>query len=698
MISPYDFEVDLDGGGHTVNKLWISSKDGGSNQTTGFFSVLYGSAHDIIFTNADVANAKGNHTGILCAYAGYKVGPAHIYNVHVNGKVRYTAGSNAGVGGLAGVVYNCLLESSSAFDIDVLSSRNYNGGLFGRDDNPGCIIRNCWTSGQVGNLSTDGTQRKGGICGGIIKSNTTIINCFSTAKVLGTYCMGGLVGHANLDKNPSSASDANHPTKTKPNDIIQGCIAWNDAITSRATDSSADHYSTGAIVGYSSTHNIYTDCGFKADISFKDYKSEWLPYTQNNSDADTELNVNSYSGFRYHYPYHGRYSFSGTLSAAARSLGWSETVWNLDGAIPVLTGALDPASGASEVPAGSRGSGPIYPSSGDGWTVSTIDDGITYYEYDGYPAVCDNTHQNAFIVDVDLNNPSYKVQVVGASPSCALSQLFKATKAVAAINGAYEVASIALKVNADYTWTKTDTGKANDVLNNVKTESVTQYPDGLAKSYMPNNTISDTGVDNWKNHGTFYCDGSRGIQISFDAYDPSKAPGGAGNPPVKTIQEERLFYQLYTDDRKGLISSSPVLIENYNAVGLQFKTWYPKQTGEASEAPYTHQTSLYPRTAVALMENNHLLLVAVDGRYTPSAGGVGMSAYWLTRFLKTYFNPQYALNLDGGGSTTMCVEGEGDADTNVVNYPCDNRGSGDNIHNHDGQRARDSHIVVVRVN
>ena len=37
----------------------------------------------------------------------------------------------------------------------------------------------------------------------------------------------------------------------------------------------------------------------------------------------------------------------------------------------------------------------------------------------------------------------------------------------------------------------------------------------------------------------------------------------------------------------------------------------------------------------------------------------GMSAKEVTLFLKKHFNPQYALNMDGGGSTTMYVKGKG---------------------------------------
>ena len=80
----------------------------------------------------------------------------------------------------------------------------------------------------------------------------------------------------------------------------------------------------------------------------------------------------------------------------------------------------------------------------------------------------------------------------------------------------------------------------------------------------------------------------------------------------------------------------------------------------------------------------------VDGRYDSSGFSIGMSAKQLTMFLANNFNPQYALNLDGGGSSTMCVRRYG-----VVNYPCDNVQSKGLPHDHEGERARDTHLVIV---
>lgn len=91
----------------------------------------------------------------------------------------------------------------------------------------------------------------------------------------------------------------------------------------------------------------------------------------------------------------------------------------------------------------------------------------------------------------------------------------------------------------------------------------------------------------------------------------------------------------------------------------------------------------HPRTAVALTAGNKLLLITVDGR---NARAQGMSLPELAYFLRTY-GARYALNLDGGGSTTMYIQGQ--PDNGVVNFPSDNR-----QFDHDGERKVASVILV----
>jgi exopolysaccharide biosynthesis protein len=73
-----------------------------------------------------------------------------------------------------------------------------------------------------------------------------------------------------------------------------------------------------------------------------------------------------------------------------------------------------------------------------------------------------------------------------------------------------------------------------------------------------------------------------------------------------------------------------------------------------------------PRSVLAIRKNR-LYLIAVDGR---NAQAAGMSISELTRFLKWMKLPE-AINLDGGGSTTLWVKNYPYG--GIVNHPSDNR-------------------------
>jgi len=74
----------------------------------------------------------------------------------------------------------------------------------------------------------------------------------------------------------------------------------------------------------------------------------------------------------------------------------------------------------------------------------------------------------------------------------------------------------------------------------------------------------------------------------------------------------------------------------------------------------------HPRTAVAITDDNRLLLLTVDGR---SFQGYGMTIPEIAELLNN-LGAEYALNFDGGGSTTMWIKGK--TDNSIVNYPSDN--------------------------
>ena len=253
-----------------------------------------------------------------------------------------------------------------------------------------------------------------------------------------------------------------------------------------------------------------------------------------------------------------------------------------------------------------------------GWTVKEVAPGILFRQFAGS---VDGSAQFINVIDWDMSKPGYKLKFTYTEKEKPTSEVFKEHDAVVAMNACYEPGSVVLKVDGEYL------------------------------SCMPNNTVMATGVPNWKSDAAIFVDGSD-IRISYD---------GKG----RTTEELRTFYANCTDP--NIFSSAPMLIDDYSPVGESFAGFQTDVTKYDYEDARRHQGVRHPRTAVALTADNHFLMVVVDGRQ-PGVGE-GMTAKELTRFLRDNFNPQYALNMDGGGSTTLCVEGEGDPDTHVVNRP-----------------------------
>ena len=89
----------------------------------------------------------------------------------------------------------------------------------------------------------------------------------------------------------------------------------------------------------------------------------------------------------------------------------------------------------------------------------------------------------------------------------------------------------------------------------------------------------------------------------------------------------------------------------------------------------------HPRTCACITEKNDLILLTADGR---TAQAQGLNLHELAFLMKT-LGCRDAVNLDGGGSTTMFITGRG-----VVNMPCDNK-----LFDHEGER-KVSNIFVLR--
>ncbi len=120
---------------------------------------------------------------------------------------------------------------------------------------------------------------------------------------------------------------------------------------------------------------------------------------------------------------------------------------------------------------------------------------------------------------------------------------------------------------------------------------------------------------------------------------------------------------------ENVLSSGPLLL--YNGELREFR-----------DDPFNQNR--HPRTAVAITEENNLLLVTVDGR---SFQSYGMTIPELTAFLKS-LGAVDALNLDGGGSTSMWIESM--KTDGIVNYPSDNF-----EFDHEGERGVSNALLLL---
>ncbi len=277
----------------------------------------------------------------------------------------------------------------------------------------------------------------------------------------------------------------------------------------------------------------------------------------------------------------------------------------------------------------------------EGWVSDTISEGLVYHNFEKFDDVS-NAMQIVNVLELDLTNTDYTLNLRYISGGSTCSDAVKGSKGIAGTNGGYEIEAIYVKTN------------------NVKVSEVTLAPDHLRF---------------WKHEGAIYWSTLKDIGITF-----------AGKDGADAIAAYK------ADKHRNLIASSPMLIENFDPCGTRFvdPTLTQAQLGKLNyENPQRHQGVRHPRTAVALTEDRDLLLITVDGRWAGKSEG--MNARELTNFIVKYFNPKDALNMDGGGSTTMVVKGHGDATTNVVNYPTDNK-----VFDHTGERKVSTHFVITK--
>jgi hypothetical protein len=123
---------------------------------------------------------------------------------------------------------------------------------------------------------------------------------------------------------------------------------------------------------------------------------------------------------------------------------------------------------------------------------------------------------------------------------------------------------------------------------------------------------------------------------------------------VNEVESLNSSKQIFFTKIEDIVSGVPQLIKN----GVIEITW------EQEKSSKSFVETRHPRTAVAKLKDGKFLMVTVDGRQKES---VGMNLNELAALLLE-LGATDAMNLDGGGSTTMFAGGK------VVNKPSDKEG------------------------
>lgn len=137
---------------------------------------------------------------------------------------------------------------------------------------------------------------------------------------------------------------------------------------------------------------------------------------------------------------------------------------------------------------------------------------------------------------------------------------------------------------------------------------------------------------------------------------------------VQIIEWSKTIEQNYRGKRGSVLVSGPMLL-----FGGELSDW--------SRCSESFVQTRHPRSALLVTRRGDVIMLTVDGRSKGNADGMSIPEL---AFLAKQLGAVEAINLDGGGSTTLWLRGEG-----VVNYPCDNR-----LFDHAGERSVSNAIYV----
>lgn len=119
-------------------------------------------------------------------------------------------------------------------------------------------------------------------------------------------------------------------------------------------------------------------------------------------------------------------------------------------------------------------------------------------------------------------------------------------------------------------------------------------------------------------------------------------------------------YEGVTGKWHSVLASGPVLLEDREIIVPEIAT--PDGDGNGTDAFYDKR---HPRSAIGYDRKGNIYLIVTDGRHPGNAEGT--SIYEIALMCR-FLDLEDAINLDGGGSSTLWHNEEG-----VINHPSDNK-------------------------
>ncbi|MBQ0081427.1 MAG: phosphodiester glycosidase family protein [Alistipes sp.] len=139
---------------------------------------------------------------------------------------------------------------------------------------------------------------------------------------------------------------------------------------------------------------------------------------------------------------------------------------------------------------------------------------------------------------------------------------------------------------------------------------------------------------------------------------------------IKIFKCDTMQYAKYERKFRNLLACGPVLMLNGKKVDFSGKN-------------KSFFTKRHPRTIIAQTRGGDILFIVIDGRHKGLATGMTTSEM---AQMCSWLEVKNALNLDGGGSSTMWCR-----DYEIVNHPSDNHSFDNN-----GERSVSSSILAIK--